>query len=188
MPGRCWSIQPSRAIDEDLLMLTALEVIRILDLKPLPVEGGFYREMYRSSLILPGTCLGGLVSGSRSAGTAIYYLLTPETFSALHRLRGDEVFHFYLGDPVDMLQLSPDGAGKRIVLGTDLQVGQQPQVVVPGGVWQGSRLQPGGRFALLGTTMAPGFQLDDFEAGQREQLQAQYPDSAAWIDQLTVVA
>jgi predicted cupin superfamily sugar epimerase len=112
-------------------------------------------------------------------------LLTPDTFSALHRLRGEEVFHFYLGDPMEMLQLAPDGSGRLVLLGTDLLSGQQPQTVVPAGVWQGSRLRPGGAFALLGTTMAPGFDFADFEAGKREQLQTQYPNFADLIERLT---
>jgi predicted cupin superfamily sugar epimerase len=135
--------------------------------------------------VLSEPCLGGVHAGARAAGTAIYYLLTPETFSALHRLRGDEVFHFYLGDPVDMLQLSPDGLGKWVTLGSDLESGQQPQVVVPAGVWQGSKLRPGGQYALLGTTMAPGFDVADFELGRREELLAAYPDFAEAIQGLT---
>jgi uncharacterized protein len=88
-------------------MLTADELIRILQLKPLPLEGGWYRETHRSSLQLPAQVLGPHYRDARSATTAIYYLLTPDTFSALHRLPADEVFHFYLGDPVEMLQLGP---------------------------------------------------------------------------------
>jgi len=166
-------------------MITAMELLEILELKPLPLEGGYYRETYRSSLVLPASYLSGTYPGCRSAGTAIYYLLTPETFSALHRLRGDEVFHFYLGDPVEMLQLPPDGTGQLLTLGTDLRSGQLPQALAPAGVWQGSRLRPGGQFALLGTTMAPGFDFADFEAGQREVLQRLYPAFADWIERLT---
>lgn len=124
-------------------------------------------------------------AGARSAGTAIYYLLTPDGFSALHRLRSDEVFHFYLGDPVEMLQLFPDGAGRRVVLGTDLDRGMRPQVIMPRDVWQGSRLCAGGRFALLGTTVAPGFDVADFDPGRRDELVAAYPDFAELITALT---
>ncbi len=166
-------------------MLTAQDLILHLGLQPLPLEGGYYRETYRSGLTLPADCLGGKYPTSRAAGTAIYYLLTPETFSAMHRLRGDEVFHFYLGDPVEMLLLADGGSGRLITLGTDLFGGQQPQMVVPAGLWQGSKLRPGGEFALLGTTMAPGFAFEDFEAGRRQELQGAYPDWASWIGQLT---
>ena len=167
-------------------MATAAELIARLDLRPLPREGGWYRETYRASGALPPAVLGPPYAGPRSAGTAIYYLLTPDTFSALHRLPGDELFHFYLGDPVDMLQLDPQaGTGRLVTLGSDLFAGQSPQVVVPGGVWQGSVLRAGGTFALMGTTMAPGFDFADYEAGERGQLAAAFPDFADWIARLS---
>ncbi len=156
--------------------MTAEQLIALLGLSPLPREGGWFRETYRADLELPAGVLAGRCSGARAAGTAIYYLLTPDAFSALHRLRGDEVFHFYLGDPVEMLQLDPrSGAGRVLVLGSDLVAGQQPQAVVPRGVWQGSRLRPGGAFALLGTTMAPGFDFADYEGADPDALAARFP-------------
>lgn len=159
--------------------MRADELIALLGLRPLPMEGGYYRETYRST---EKTIQAGR---PRSAGTAIYYCLTPDTFSALHRLPTDEIFHFYLGDPVEMLQLFPDGTGKIITLGTDLQAGQQPQVVVPKGIWQGSILRPGGKVALLGTTVAPGFDFEDYEGGERTALAEHYPAYAAHIERLT---
>lgn len=143
---------------------TAERLIAALGLKPLPVEGGYFRETYRSAAH----------HGDRSLATAIYYLLTPETFSALHRLPGEEMYHFYLGDPVELLALGPEG-GRVTVLGSDVLAGQVPQLVVPGGVWQGSRLVPGGEFALMGTTMAPGFDFADYEPGHGARLAASYP-------------
>jgi hypothetical protein len=110
--------------------------------------------------------------------------LTPETFSALHRLPGPEVYHFYLGDPVELTVLHPDGAIEGIVLGLDLVQGMRPQVVVPGGTWQASRLRDGGEFALMGTTMSPGFHFDDFELGDRQTLEALYPDAKVLISRL----
>ena len=157
----------------------------LLGLVPLPEEGGFFRETYRSGLRLSNECLGGVYAGERSAATAIYYLLTPDSFSAVHRLRSDEVFHFYLGDPVDMLQLHPDGAVEHLVIGNDLRAGQQPQVVVPSGTWQGAALSDGGRFALLGTTVAPAFEFEDFELGRRSELAKRYPGATATIERLT---
>ncbi len=103
----------------------------------------------------------------------------------MHRLRGDEVFHFYLGDPVDLLQLHPDGTGKIAVLGPNLAAGMRPQLVVPGGVWQGMKLLRGGKYALLGTTVAPGFDFKDFEIGHREELVDEYPQFAKLITELT---
>jgi predicted cupin superfamily sugar epimerase len=123
-------------------------------------------------------------SGQRCASTAIYYLLTPGTFSEMHRLPTDEVFHFYLGDPVEMLQLHPDGRGEVIRIGNNLAAGEWPQVLAPGDVWQGSRLV-GGRLALLGTTVAPGFEYADYTSGRRDELTATYPEFADMITALT---
>lgn len=152
------------------------KIIELLDLKPLPSEGGFYRETYRSDERNLHQC---------SLTTSIYYLLTQETRSAMHRLPSDEIFHFYLGDPVAMLRLYPDGDATVVTLGNDLAAGQSPQILVPHGVWQGARLAEGGRFALLGSTVSPGFEFADYVAGNREQLIKQYPDQADLIRHLT---
>src|SRR5436190_19313099 len=168
-------------------MPNAREIIDALGLEPHPIEGGFFRETYRSDGAIPAAALpGGYRSGTdRSMGTAIYSLLTADTFSELHRLPTEEVFHLYLGGPVRMLQLFPAGHGREIVIGADILAGQQPQVVVPSGVWQGSRLEPGVEFALLGATMAPGFDFADYQQGRRSDLMAQYPKHADMIRELT---
>lgn len=168
-------------------MPTAAELIRLLHLKLLPREGGWYRETHRAPLRLPANLLAPRYREARSASTAIFYLLTPDTFSALHRLPTDEVFHFYLGDPVEMLQLGPSPAdgGRIVTLGSDIPAGQQVQTVVPAGVWQGSMLRPGGAFALMGTTMAPGFDFADYEAADRGELSAAFPDFRGKISLLT---
>ena len=155
--------------------MTAEEIRRLLGLAPLPHEGGYFAETYRATDMLPAGLPGSGGNDARALATAIYYLLTPETFSALHRLPWDELFHFYMGDPVEMLQLAPDGTGRVVMLGADLAAGMRPQVLVPRGVWQGTRLQPGGRVALLGTTMSPGFDFADLALGRREALIAAYP-------------
>lgn len=168
--------------------MTTLElqkVISLLGLQPHPVEGGFFAETYRCTEQLGTQALPPGYKGSRSLSTAIYYLLTPDSFSALHRLPTDEVFHFYLGDSVEMLQLHPDGSGRTVLIGTNLANGERPQVVVPRGYWQGSRLIPGGKFALLGATMSPGFDYADYEAGRRAELCRLYPDFQARITLLT---
>jgi len=156
-------------------MPTADELIRHLGLVPHPKEGGFFRESYRSDETLATP--PARYQGSRSVSTAIYYLLTPNTCSAIHRLQTDEIFHFYLGDPIRMLQLDADANGRTIVLGPDVLHGQQLQVVVPRGIWQGSCLEPGGAFGLLGCTVAPGFEYIDYEHGDRQTLLTQYPRS-----------
>lgn len=162
---------------------------RLLRLEPLAHEGGFFAETYRSNERVPQVTQGGTpgidLPGTRSLSTAIYYLLTPETFSALHRLRSDELFHFYLGDPVEMLQLEPGGEARVVVLGIDLASGMRPQIVVQRGVWQGTRLLPGGRMALLGTTVAPGFDPGDFELGARDALVTAFPAQRERISALT---
>ena len=166
-------------------MLTADQIREFFSMRPLPVEGGYFAESYRSLVIVPSSALPRGYPGERSIATAIYYLLTPEAFSAVHRLRGDETYHFYLGDPVEMLQLKPDGSGAAILLGQNITVGMRLQHTVPGGAWQGSRLAPGGKFALLGTTMSPGFDPADFELGNRAELSARYPAYAPLITMLT---
>jgi predicted cupin superfamily sugar epimerase len=160
-------------------MPTVAEIIAALELKPLPREGGYYRETYRSADSMPSA------GGAKSAATAMYYVLTADTCSALHRLPADEIFHFYAGDPVRMLQLLPDGRGDILTLGANVLADQRPQVVVPRGVWQGSLLEPGGQFAVMGTTMAPGFDFADYEAGDRAALMSQYPAFAELIERLT---
>jgi predicted cupin superfamily sugar epimerase len=162
-------------------MPTPKEIIKALDLKPHSLEGGYYRETYRSPDVVSSPGSGEARSGS----TAIYYLLTPDTYSALHRLPADEIFHFYGGGPVRMLQLRPDGSGELMLLGSDVLAGQRPQVVVERGVWQGSFLVPGAEFALLGATVAPGFEFCDYEAGDRLALVAQYAEFAEIIRRLT---
>ncbi len=164
--------------------MNAEQVKRVLGLKELPEEGGFYVEPYRSDLVLPASGPGGC-SGQRRLATAIYYLLTADSFSALHRLASDEIWHFYLGDPAEMLLLDAQGGGRVILLGADVGAGLRPQVVAPRGTWQGARVQAGGEFALLGATVFPGFEFADFELGKREELLAAYPAFAEQILSLT---
>ena len=165
--------------------MTAEEIIALLKLKPHPKEGGFFAETWRADEAIPQNVLPSRYSGPRAFGTCIYYLLTPTTFSAMHRLQSDEIYHFYLGDPVEMLQLWPDGSGKAVTLGSDLQAGMQPQIIVPRGVWQGSWLVTGGKFALLGCANAPGFDYSDYEHGRREELIRDYPQFRERIVALT---
>jgi predicted cupin superfamily sugar epimerase len=162
-------------------VITAEEMIRLLNLEKHP-EGGYFTETYRSKEKITDPR-----RGQRSYSTAIYYMLTPDTFSEMHRLTGDEMFHFYLGDPVEMLHLYPDGTGKHLLLGSDIERGMQPQVLVLSGVWQGARLLPGGTsgFALMGTTMAPGFEYSDYQSGSRQELTRQYLEFKELITTLT---
>jgi predicted cupin superfamily sugar epimerase len=168
-------------------MLTARAIVELLNLEPLPVEGGHFSQTWIADETIAAGALPARYGRAKLAGTAIYYLLTDErdSFSAFHRLPTDEVYHFYLGDPVEQWLLRDGGRVERVVLGPDLAAGQRVQHVAPRGVWQGSRLVPGGRFALLGTTMAPGFDPLDYEGGTREALLATCPDAADVIRALT---
>lgn len=166
-------------------MLTAEEIIKVLELQKHPVEGGCFLETYKSYHTITGSHLPPGFGGDRPLATAIFYMLIPGTFSEMHRLKSDEIFHFYSGSPVEMLQLFPDGSGKKIIIGNDIAQGEIPQVVVPAGVWQGSRLLPGGVYALMGTTMAPGFDYADYQGGNIEELIRQYPRFDKLITLLT---
>jgi predicted cupin superfamily sugar epimerase len=167
-------------------VLTVEQLIAHFGLEPLPVEGGLFRQSYYSTEVIPQAALPARYAASKPFCGAIFYLLTaaPDSFSALHMLPTDEIYHFYLGDPVELLQLYPDGASAQVVLGQDILNGQHVQYVAPRDVWQGARLLPGGRFALLGTTMAPAFTSDDYRGGDREALLRQYPAQAELIRQL----
>lgn len=162
------------------IMPTAAEIITALQLEPLPVEGGWFRRSYTSALTFPG---------GRPAGTAIYFLITPEGFSALHALRTEEVWHFYAGDPVEHLTLDPaTHIGAKTLLGSDVVRGQRPQLVVPGGAWQGARLAPGAvreGWALIGCTMSPGWDAAEFTLGDRTALTARFAGWAGDIYALT---
>ena len=160
-------------------MMTTDEIKTLPNLHPHPVEGGSFRRTYASS----GTV--ELPRGVRPLGTAIFYLLEPGTFSEIHVLHSDEIFHFYLGDPVEMLQLHPDGSSAIFTLGQDLTAGQHVQLVVPAGVWQGTRLIGDGKVALLGCTVTPGFDFADYQGGNFAELAAQWPAEAERIKALS---
>jgi predicted cupin superfamily sugar epimerase len=159
--------------------MTADEIKTLLKLEPHPVEGGFYRQTYVSAHGV------GMPRGDRPMSTAIYYLLEPGTYSEMHVLASDEIFHFYLGDPVEMLQLHPDGRSEVHVLGTDLEAGQHVQLVVPAGVWQGTRLIGDGKVALLGCTVTPGFDFADYRGASYDELAEKWHEEAGRIRALT---
>ncbi len=139
---------------------------RLLGLQPLADEGGWWSQVWYDE-----------------RSSAIYYLLTPDDFSALHRLPGPEVYHHYLGAPVELVTLDDDSGLRRRILGPDLAAGQRPALVVDGGQWQGSRTK--GAWSLVGTTMAPRFEVEHFELADRSTLTDRYPDAAELIDKLT---
>lgn len=148
------------------------QLITTLGLTPLPGEGGYYRATWRNP-----------------TASAILYLMTPTDFSALHRLAQDEVWHFHAGDSIEHVQWAPPAGAPRVTrLGADVLGGEQPQVAVAAGSWQGARLAAGatGRgWALLGCTVSPPWDERGFEVGRREDLLAQFPTEEAWIRALT---
>jgi predicted cupin superfamily sugar epimerase len=148
----------------------AADVVRLLQLEPLDQEGGYFRRTGESATILP--------NGKR-AWSIIYFLVTPDGFSAMHRVAEDEIWAFHAGDPLESLRLRPDGTGEWVKLGLDLAAGERPQDVVPAQTWQGTRLAVGGRWALVTCVVAPEFVLSDFELGDGAALTAAYP---AWAD------
>jgi predicted cupin superfamily sugar epimerase len=165
-------------------MSNADEFAEFFPMSPVPQEGGYYLETFRSDITIDFSTAGTPHNGHRSLSTAIYYMLTNDSCSSLHKLTGDEVYHFYAGDPVELLQLFPDGSSATVVLGQDFKHGMRFQHTVQGGVWQGSKLLARGRCAILGTTMAPGFDPRDFVKGDPELLAKRYPDRAELILQL----
>jgi predicted cupin superfamily sugar epimerase len=165
--------------------MTSEFIIRHFQLEPLPVEGGMFRRHYESGESIPHHALPPRYTRAKLHASAICYMHTPGTRSLLHRLKTDEIYHFYSGHPAALVLLYPDGEHRVIILGHDYPAGQVPFCVVPGGVWQGSRLVEGGEWALMGATLAPAYDEDDFELGEREELLARYPQAGAWIIELT---
>lgn len=163
------------------------QLIEHLQLEPLEGEGGLFRRTWLAPHTVEPSILGTPYHEAKPLGSCIYYLLTAEkdSFSAFHRLPTDEIYHFYLGDPVTLCLLHPDGTSEQITLGQDLFNGQAVQYVVKAGDWQASILNEGGRYALMGTTMAPAFTTGDFELGNRTELIALYPTQSHWITRLT---
>lgn len=150
-------------------LLPIEDVIRILDLKPLVGEGGLWKQTYLSNETLSKDVLPGRTT-DRLTGSAIHFLLTPGTFSCMHRLQSDEIWYFHMGAAVEMLLLYPDGTASVEVLGHDLLNGQKLQVTVPRGTWMGAQLHEMGEYGLLSTSMAPGYADCEFEAAGYEQL------------------
>tara|TARA_B100001175_G_scaffold163562_2_gene138637 strand:- start:3855 stop:4328 length:474 start_codon:yes stop_codon:yes gene_type:complete len=145
---------------------TSEEISKILGLEPLPLEGGMWAQTLKDE-----------------NSTAIYYLLTKNNFSAMHKLESVEVYHYYAGAPAKMLLLDSSGKVEEPVLGSDLDSGHRPQIIVEPGVWQGSKTT--GEWTLLGTTMAPPYSQEMFQLADREELLKGWPDSKEKIYELT---
>jgi predicted cupin superfamily sugar epimerase len=163
---------------------TGAEWIAALRLAPHP-EGGFYRETYRASETVAAEHLPGRFGGARVHSTAIYFLLPGDQISALHRIKSDEVWHFYAGSPLTLTLIHPDGGLEEARLGPDVERGERFQALVPAGAWYGAQVGDSRSYALVGGTVAPGFDFADFELGDRAALLARFPQHRATIIRLT---
>ncbi len=164
---------------------SAEQVIALLRLEPLDQEGAYFRRVLESDLRIPAGALPAPLDGARRTYSAIYALITPEGFSAMHRLANDEIWAFLAGDALEQLRLFPDGRGEVVQLGADPAAGQRLLDTAPARCWQGTRLRSGGRWALFANVLAPEFVWGDFELGDRAALSRQYPAYAREIAALT---
>ncbi len=161
-----------------------MDVASLIDhynLEPHP-EGGFFRESYRADL---SGCFEGF-DGARNISTGIYFLLPQGTRSALHRIKSDEMWHFYLGGPMTLVEIDMDGTLKQTVLGQDIKSGQHVQHVVPAGVWFGGYPNDGTDYSFVGCTVAPGFDFTDFEMASLETMMTDFPQHENIIRHLCV--
>jgi uncharacterized protein len=150
------------------------------------VEGGWFSEIYRSSLLFSKECLPLAFAGQRNACTHIYFLLEKKGFSAFHRIQSDELWHFYEGDPLIIYEIEADGQVKQHLLGNDPEKGQSFFHLIKAGNWFGSTVAPGGEYGLAGCTVSPGFDFADFELADKEELLKKYPQHAHLIRRLTL--
>ncbi|MCK8522078.1 cupin domain-containing protein [Aquimarina sp. D1M17] len=168
------------------MSLEISEIVEKLALTPHP-EGGFYKETYRSKETISQEELYPNFEGSRNYSTGIYFLLTSDNFSAFHRIKQDEMWHFYMGSPLFVHVIYQDGTYKRYTLGTDFYNMQMPQLVVPAGCWFASSVKHNEAYSLVGCTVAPGFDFDDFELAERNKLISEFPEHKTVITELTRV-
>jgi len=160
------------------------KIIQVLNLKQHP-EGGYFRETYRSDLQIDQGNLGENFSGKRNCSTCIYFLLTSNMFSAFHRIKQDEVWHFYQGSPIRLHTISPNGEYCTFIIGNNLDEGQVPQLVIPREHWFAAETINQNDYSLVGCTVSPGFDFDDFELGNRKGLISLFPQHRQIINEFT---
>ncbi|MBD8488903.1 cupin domain-containing protein [Echinicola sp. CAU 1574] len=148
-------------------------------------EGGYFKEVYRSMGKIDSANLPEGMEGKRNYATSIYFLLTSDTFSAFHRIKQDETWHFYIGSPVRLFTISPKGEFQQYIIGSDIWNGAFLQFTVPAGYWFAAELVEKESFALVGCTVAPGFDFRDFELAEREKLASEFPQHKELIKRLT---
>lgn len=162
------------------------KLIDLLELQPHP-EGGYYKETYRSTGVISANNPAWEFSSDRNFSTCIYFLLTSEAFSAFHRIGQDEIWHFYKGAPIRLHLIDGDGIHSEVLIGADLEKGQQPQFVVPAGCWFAAEVVEPDAYGLVGCTVSPGFDFADFELASRTGLIDQYPELSDLINKFTPI-
>ncbi|MFH1198303.1 MAG: cupin domain-containing protein [bacterium] len=165
-------------------MNSAKEWIEKLNLLPHP-EGGYFKEIYKSKETIDNSALPQRYSGDRNFYTSIYYLLEGKNFSAFHRLKSDEIWHFYNGSPLLIYLISPNGDFQEIVLGINIADGEVPQFLIPAGSWFAAKVRDEKSFSLIGCNVSPGFEYADFELGLRNELVEKFSDLKEIILKLT---
>ncbi|NOT49949.1 MAG: cupin domain-containing protein [Chitinophagaceae bacterium] len=159
------------------------KLIQQFGLQPHP-EGGWYCQTYKSSEVITASALPERFNGDRVFSTAIYFLLGKENFSAFHRIKSDECWHFYSGDPLEVFIIHPNGLLEIIRMGNDLDDGQRFQYIVPANCWFASRPAAGSEYCFVGCTVSPGFEFYDFELADAGKLSSEYPQHAVLINSL----
>lgn len=160
------------------------QIINKLQLLPHP-EGGYFKEVYRSEGLINNDSLNSDFSGKRNYSTSIYFLLTSNNFSAFHRINQDEIWHFYKGSPIKLHVISKKGDYKNVIIGNDLEKEQTLQYIVPAKCWFAAEVINQDAFSLVGCTVSPGFDFDDFELAERNALISKFPQHKAHILKLT---
>jgi hypothetical protein len=180
MTKEIWNMQKNA----NILVKDAAYYIQRLGLTK-HVEGGAYKETYRSSKVLTRSAIGDAFKGDRNASTAIYFLLEYGQFSALHRIAADELWHFYDGNALTIYEINKEGRLIIHTLGRDLERGESFQILIKAGSWFGARCNAEEGFSLVGCTVAPGFDFEDFELAERGELVQLYPACEKIIRELT---
>lgn len=165
-------------------MLTSKEIIKKLDLQPHP-EGGYFKEVYRSEEEIKIEGLPERFQSARCFGTSIYYLLDGEQFSAFHKLQSDETWHFYLGSQIILHLINDEGKYSKVTLGQKVEEDELFQFTIPHGTWFAAEVKDKNSFSLVGCTVYPGFDFDDFQIGNKDELINLYPQQKNIIQKLT---
>lgn len=164
--------------------MTIDDLVKKLELLPHP-EGGYYKETYRSPARLTKEALPDGFEGNRNLATAIYFLIEKNNFSALHKIKSDETWHFYAGDALEVIEIDAGGNLKTSAVGNRIEQGEVFQYTVPANTWFGSRVKKGGNHSLVGCTVAPGFDFADFEMANRNELISRFPAHKPVIEEMT---